>query len=110
MDYMYGHREATDIIRDEVFRLGSDGASGWIAYSNETGYAPAAAYLYQVVTHKYSLVGYYSEDTQQLLLVQDTIFFRVGGVGCTSFPGKSFCVSNGCCTGACCRCTRNDTC
>ena len=74
VDYMYGHREATDIIRDEVFRRGFDGASGRIAYSNETGYAPAAAYLYQVVNHKYSLVGYYSEDTQQLLLVQDTNF------------------------------------
>ena len=74
VDNMYGHREATDIIRDEVFRLGFDGASGRIAYSNETGYAPAAAYLYQVVNHKYSLVGYYSEDTQQLLLVQDTNF------------------------------------
>ena len=74
VDYMYGHREATDIIRDEVFRLGFDGASGRIAYSNETGYAPAAAYLYQVVNHKYSLVGYYSEDTQQFLLVQDTNF------------------------------------
>ena len=70
VDYMYGHREATDIIRDEVFRLGFDGASGRIAYSNETGYAPAAAYLYQVVNHKYS---YYSEDTQQLLLVQTLI-------------------------------------
>ena len=74
VDYMYGHREATDIIRDEVFRLGFDGASGRIAYSNETGYAQAAAYLYQVVNHKYSLVGYYSEGTQQLLLVQDTNF------------------------------------
>ena len=27
-----------------------------------------------MVNHKYSLVGYYSEDTQQLLLVQDTNF------------------------------------
>ena len=36
--------------------------------------ALVAAYLYQVVNHKYSLVGYYSEDIQHLLLVQDTNF------------------------------------
>ena len=74
-DYMYGHQEATNIIRDEVVQLSFEGASGHIHYSNTTGYSPVTVNIYQVHNNtSIFLVGIYTEYEHRLLLAEDAQF------------------------------------
>ena len=74
VDYTYGHREATDIIREEVLKLSFEGASGHISYNNETGYTNASVDLHQLMDNTSVRVGYYDEDKEKLVLVGDAEF------------------------------------
>ena len=73
-DYMYGHKETTEIIRDEVLMLGFEGASGYIQYSNETGFSPATINLYQIQDGEYVLIGIYTENGHRLTLEPNAKF------------------------------------
>ena len=74
-DYMYGHQEATNIIRDEIVELRFEGASGHIRYSNTTGYSPVTVNIYQLQNYtRISLVGIYTEYEHRLLLAEDAQF------------------------------------
>ena len=74
--YTYGYKEATDIVRDEVVRLKFEGASGHISYSNITGYVLVSVDLNQVVDNTSVIVGYFSEDQQELLIRDGTRFVQ----------------------------------
>ena len=74
LDYTYGRHEATEIILEEVMQLNFTGASGHILYNRETGYTLVSINLHQVVNNDSVLIGYYSEEIQKLLFVQDAHF------------------------------------
>ena len=76
VNYTYGHRDATDIIRDEVGRLSFRGASGHISFNSDTGYTSASVDLHQVVDNTSVLAGYYDEDRQEIVLVGDSEFVK----------------------------------
>ena len=74
-NYSHGHQDATNIIRDEVVGLQFEGASGTISFNNETGYANSTVDLHQLVDNISVLVGYYSEDTETLTIVDENAEF-----------------------------------
>ena len=76
VDYTYGHREATEIIREEVLKLRFQGASGHISYSKDTGFTSGLIPLYQVVNNGSDMIGYYNEDKDSLELVEDAKFIE----------------------------------
>ena len=82
VDYTYGHREATDIIREEVLNLSFEGASGHISYSRDTGFTSSSVPLHQIINNKSILVVYFDETKEELLLVGDVILVEY------SFPSK----------------------
>ena len=82
VDYTYGHREATDIIRDEVLKLHFQGASGHISFSKDTGFTTSSVPLHQVVDNTSVLIGYFDEDKEHLVLEKDAEFVD------DSFPSK----------------------
>ena len=67
VDYTYGHREATDIIREEVLKLRFQGASGHISYSKDTGFTSSLVPLLQVVNNSTVEAGYYDEFEDDLV-------------------------------------------
>ena len=85
-DYAYGQKKATDIIREEVVKLSFVGASGHISFHKNNGYATASISLDQVVDNDSFLVGYYSEEREQLLKVRDAKFIE------SSFKSKELVV------------------
>ena len=74
VDYSFGHRAATDIVRDEVVRLRFEGTSGLISFNNKTGYTNASVDLHQLVSNRSVLVGYFVEDQERLVAVGDGDF------------------------------------
>ena len=76
VDYTYGHREATDIIRDEVLKLSFQGASGHISFRRDNGFTSGSIPLYQIVDNYSILVGYYDEDKDELDLSKDANFIK----------------------------------
>ena len=76
VNYTYGHREATDIIRDEVLKLSFQGASGHISFRRDNGFTSGSIPLYQIVDNYSILVGYYDEDKDELDLSKDANFIK----------------------------------
>ena len=73
-EYSYGMQEMTNIIRDEAVKLNFQGASGYISFSNETGYTTSSVDLHQLVDNASILVGIYSEHEGSLTIVHDGDF------------------------------------
>ena len=76
VDYTYGHREATEIIREEVLKVRFQGASGHISYSKDTGFTSGSIPLHQVVNNIGVMVGYYDEDKEVLILMENATFIE----------------------------------
>ena len=74
VDYTYGHREATDIIRDEVLKLHFQGASGHISFSQDTGFTSGSIPLHQVMDGTSVPIGNYKEETEELVIFGDGEF------------------------------------
>ena len=74
--YTYGHREATDIIRDEVLKLHFQGASGHISFSKDTGFTTFSIALDQVLDKNSVKIGYYDEEREMLKFVKDGKFVK----------------------------------
>ena len=70
VDYTYGHREATDIIMEEVLNLNCKGASGYISYSKDTGFSSALVNLNQVLNDTSVKVAQYDEVEEILVLLE----------------------------------------
>ena len=82
VDYTHGHREATDIIKDEVLKLHFQGASGHISFSKDTGFTISSIPLLQVLDGNSVPIGYFDENKEQLMLGGDGEFIPI------SFPSK----------------------
>ena len=74
VDYTYGHREATDIIRDEVLKLHFQGASGHISFSKDTGFTTSSVPLHQMIDNTSVPIGNYNEETEELVIFGDGVF------------------------------------
>ena len=76
VDYTYGHREATDIIREEVLKLSFDGVSRHISYKKDTGFTNAFVLLQQVLNNANVKVGHYDEEEEIFMLLENGRFIE----------------------------------
>ena len=75
-NYRYGQLEASEIIRNEVYKLEFQGASGRIAFDSASGYVNVTVGLHQILANRSIPVGNFSQDIGQPVFTTEAQFIE----------------------------------